>query len=33
MDTSLEWKIVVVRSGLRVVGGEEEDRKNYGGTK
>ena len=37
MDTFLEWKIVVGRrrftSGHRTVGGEEEDRNNYGGTK
>ena len=36
MDT-LEWKIVVGQrrftSGHRTVGGEEEDRKNHGGTR
>ena len=36
MNTSLEWKIVVGQrftSGHRTAGGEEEDRKNHGGTK
>ena len=37
MDTSLEWKIVVCRrrftSGHRMIGGEEKDRNNHGGTK
>jgi hypothetical protein len=37
MDTSLEWKIVIGQrrftSGLRLVGGEEEDRNNHVGTK
>ena len=37
MDTFLEWKIVVGQrrftSGHSMVGGEEEDRNNRGGTK
>jgi hypothetical protein len=37
MDTSLEWKIVAGQrrftSGHRMVGGEEEERNNHGGTK
>ena len=37
MDTCLEWKIVVDQRGFTsghcTVGGEEEDRKNHGGTK